>query len=198
MNCNLPVYREAYKQFEGTPRNIWSVLWLLERYVNAAIAQLDRVRETVEQISDYHGTWLLDQILLDIHYYFICWDKTQNLLERLNEVYPDPKMERLWQGFRLVCRPFNDARNHLEHIDERLARNPNETGTIQGDVFVFADERFDISEAGLKVLTDMYEEVINILALRNRDGQPFSLEEYDRLPWKPSVSRELPGRRPNK
>lgn len=198
MNCDLPVYREAYKQFQGTPREIWSVLWLLERYVNAAIAQLDRVRETVGQISDYQGTWLLDQILADVHYYFICWDKAQNLLKRLNQVYPDPKMERLWHGFYSICRPFNDARNHLEHIDERLARNPNETGTIQGDVFVFASERFDISEAGLKALTDTYEEAVNILTLRNSNGQPFSLEEYDRLPWKPSLLRELPGRRPKK
>ena len=107
MNCELSVYREAYKHFEGTPRDVWSVLWLLERYVNAAIAQLDRVRETSEQISDYHGTWLLDQMLLDIHYYFVCWDKAQNLLEQLSQVYNDPKMKRLW----LECRqaPIRDA-----------------------------------------------------------------------------------------
>src|SRR5207247_1713471 len=46
MNCDLPVYREAYKLFEGTPREVWSVLWLFERYVNGAIAQIDRIRDT--------------------------------------------------------------------------------------------------------------------------------------------------------
>jgi hypothetical protein len=61
MNCDIPVYREAHKLSQGTPHEIWFPLWLLERYVNAAISQIYRVRETTRQISDYHGTWLLDQ-----------------------------------------------------------------------------------------------------------------------------------------
>ena len=40
MNCNVPVYREAYKLSQGTRHEIWSPLWLLERHVNAAISQI--------------------------------------------------------------------------------------------------------------------------------------------------------------
>ena len=58
MNCKLPVYREAYKLFLGTPSEVWHPL--LERYVNTAIVQLDRIRETTEQ-----GTGLLARLLRD-------------------------------------------------------------------------------------------------------------------------------------
>ena len=122
MNCNVPVYREAYKLSQGTRHEIWSPLWLLERHVNAAISQIARIRETTNQTSEYHGTWLLDQILVDIHFYFICWDKAQILLKRLAEVHGDPNLKNLWLKFEPVCKLFNDARNHLEHIDERLAK----------------------------------------------------------------------------
>jgi hypothetical protein len=195
MNCELTVYREAFKLFQGRPQQVWSVVWLLERYVNGAIAQLDRARETVQQMSDYHGTWLLDQLLLDIHFYFICWDKAQKLVEQLTKVKPDPNLEQVWVKFKPLCKPFTRARNNLEHIDRELAHNPSETGSLGGDVFIFAGKRFDISGNGLKVLTDMYEEVINALTIVDASGKPFSLDAYQRLPWKPSIRREPPGHR---
>jgi|HubBroStandDraft_6_1064221.scaffolds.fasta_scaffold245842_2 hypothetical protein len=195
MNCNLPVYREAYKLFEGTPREVWSVLWLLERYVNGAIAQIDRIHETTHQMSEYHRTWLHDQLFLDVHSYFICWDKAQNLLKHLVKVHPDPNLLQLWERLRLFCKPFNDSRNHLEHIDERLAKNPNETGSLAGDFFIFAGERFDISDQGLNALTGAYEEVIRMITVVDASGQSLPPDQYERLPWKPTIGRELPGRR---
>jgi len=181
MNVDLPIYREAYKQFQGAPREVWSALWLLERYVNAAISQLDRVREAIDTAWNYSGTWSLDQLLVDLHFYFICWDKAQNLLGRLVTVHADPRLEHLWSAFKPVCKPFNDARNHLEHIDERLACNPDQTGHIQGDTFLFAGEKFDVSPSGLKLLTDMYEEVVNILTIVKSSGESFTPEEWAAL-----------------
>jgi hypothetical protein len=195
MNYELPIYREAHKLFEGMPSEHWSVIWVLERYVNGAISQLDRIRRTLDQGGGYNGTWLLDQIGLDVHSYFICWDKAQNLLRQLVRVHPNAELAKIWAEFEPICRPFNDARNHLEHIDERLARDPRNTGAVQGDFFVIAGERFDVSQAGLKLLTDMYEEVINIITLRINGRQP-SLEEYRQLDFKPTIRREAMERRP--
>jgi hypothetical protein len=114
---------------------------------------------------------------------------------RLANVHADPKLKRLSDSFKPVCRPFNDARNHLEHIDERLARNPTETGSLQGEFFVFAGVRFDISESGLRALTNVYEEVIRVITMVDSSGQPFTSDAYDRLEWKPTIRREAPGRR---
>jgi hypothetical protein len=183
MNVNLPIYRGAFKQFSGTSRRVWSPLWLLERYVNAAISQLNLVRQSIDAGWNYSGTWSLDQLLVDLHFYFICWDKAQNLLNRLAMIHGDPRLRDLWSAFEPACKPFNDARNHLEHIDERL-----ETGSIQGDVFFFAGERFDASQASLKLLTDMYEEVVNILTIVKSSGQAFSPDEWAALK-KPALQR---------
>src|SRR5262245_35298591 len=160
----------------------------LERYVNAAISQLDRVRQSIDAGWNYSGTWSLDQLLVDLHFYFICWDKAQNLLNRLAMIHGDPRLRDLWSAFQPACKPFNDARNHLEHIDERLERNPDETGSIQGEVFFFAGERFDTSQASLKLLTDMYEEVVNILTIVKSSGQAFSPDEWAALK-KPALQR---------
>lgn len=150
MNYKLPVYREAHKLFEGMPSEQWSVIWVLERYVNGAISQLDRIHRTLNEGWGYNGTWLLDQIGLDVHSYFICWDKAQNLLRQLVRVHPNPELAKIWAEFEPICRPFNDARNHLEHIDERLARYPRNTGAVQGDFFVIAGDRFDISQSWIE------------------------------------------------
>lgn len=195
MNCDLPVYREAYKLFGGRSPEVWSTLWLLERYVNGAIAQIDRISETTRQISEYRGTWLLDQILIDVHSYFIYWDKAQILIKHLAKIWPDPNLVRLWERFQPVCKPFNDARNHLEHIDDRLAIKPNETGSLASGTFIFAGEAFDISDQGLSALTEAYEEIIRIMTIVDASGEPCSPEEHHRLSWKPTITRLPPDRR---
>jgi hypothetical protein len=163
MNIELPIYREAYHEFSSMPRNVWAPYWLLERYVNAGISQIDRIRDAIETMAKYSGTWSLDQLTVDVHFYFICWDKAEILLNRLGEVHGDSRLVALSARFKAIAKPFNDARNHMEHIDERVQRDPSYTGHIAGDYFMMAGERFDVSEKGLKLLTDMYEEVVHII-----------------------------------
>lgn len=185
VNLDLPVYREAYHHFSSMPRKVWSSFWLLERYVNAAISQIDRIRQTLEGSWGYSGTWSLDQITVDVHFYFICWDKAQNMLEHLASIHGDSRLKTLWATFQTVSKPFNDARNHMEHIDERIERDPSFTGHIAGDKFAMAGQTFDVSEAGLKLLTDMYEEVVHIVltedpATRSDGHDPWA--NFPRLP----------------
>lgn len=194
MNYELPVYREAFKMNQSMPMDEWALLWLLERYVNGAVAQLDRIARSLDDSFEYDGTWLLDQIGLDVHYYFICWDKARNLLKQLASIHSNPEMSEIWGQFYSICRPFNDARNHLEHIDERLQRDPKNTGSMAGNYFAIAGERFDITQAGLKLLTDMYEDVIFMLTLRIDDRRP-TLDEFHLHTPRPTVHREAMTRR---
>jgi hypothetical protein len=66
-------------------------------------------------------------------------------------------------------RPYRTARNHLEHIEERI-RPPylGDFGNLSNDIYTFGGERFDISRTGLTIFTDAYEELISILRTRKR------------------------------
>jgi hypothetical protein len=59
---------------------------------------------------------------------------------------------------------------------------------------VNAGDHFDISQAGLKLLTEMYEEVIKIITVCV-DGRQSTLEEYRQLDFKPTIRREAMERR---
>jgi len=113
---------------------------------------------------------LMLTLFLDIHFYFVCYDKAQNLLKHFAQIDGDPKLDNLWQTFESKFRPFNDARNHLEHIETRIKKKYlSDLGNLYKDTFTFGGERFDISASGLKMLTDAYEKVIGILRLRPKD-----------------------------
>lgn len=145
-------------------------LLVLEKYVNGAILQWDRIqtdKRTLPGLGPGVDGTLMLTLFLDIHFYFICYDKAQNLLEYLVKNDGDPKLDNLWQTLRPKFKPFNDARNILEHIETKMKKEYlSDFGNLANDTFTFGGERFDISSSGLKILTDAYEEVVGILHSR--------------------------------
>jgi len=147
-------------------------LLILERYVNGTILQWDRIqidkRELLRPSLGVNRRLMLT-LFLDIHFYFICYDKAQNLLESFVKANSDPKLDSLWQRLRPKFKPFNDARNILEHIETRIKRKYlSDFGNLVNDTFTFGGKHFDISESGLKILTNAYEQVVSFLEPRGR------------------------------
>lgn len=144
-------------------------LWFLEKYVNGATIQWNRIQETRRALPGpgpgVDGT-LMQALFLDIHFYFVCYDKAQNLLEHFAALDGDLELNNLWQTIGPQFRPFNDARNHLEHIEERIARGVSDLGNLEKETYTFDGERFDVSASGLRILTDAYEQVVHILRSR--------------------------------
>ncbi|NIO86048.1 MAG: hypothetical protein GTN53_36270 [Candidatus Aminicenantes bacterium] len=145
-------------------------LCILEKYVNRTIIQWNRIQESKELLPGPGpgvDQTLMEYLFSDIHFYFICYDKAQNLLENLAKADGDPKLDNLWQTFKPKFKPFNDARNHLEHIETRITKKYlMDFGNLEDDTFTFGGERFDISVSGLKILTDAYEQVVDIFKAR--------------------------------
>ena len=152
-------------------------LLTLEKYVNGAIIQWNRIqadnRALLGQFNSVDRT-LMETLFLDIHFYFICYEKVQNLLKCLAETDGDSKLNNLWQILKPKFKPFNDARNILEHIETRInKKNLSDFGNLRNDTFSFAGKQFDISASGLKLLTNAYEQVVGILRSRPKNyGMP--------------------------
>ncbi len=145
-------------------------LMMLEKYVNGAIIQWNRIQLDKKALPG-KGPGVDQQIILtlflDIHFYFVCYDKSQNLVEYLASTEGDPKLNELWQELKRKFKPFNDARNHLEHIETRITKDYlSDFGNLENETFTFGGECFDVSETGLRLLTDAYEQVIAILRSR--------------------------------
>lgn len=161
---------------------------MLERYVNGAIMQHQRVQESIRTICAPKGAAkaiYLEMIAINVHLYLICYDKARNFIESISKIDGDPKLKTLWGTLSPQFEPFRIARNRLEHVDGRLPKTP----AVHGDTFVFDDLRCDISAAGLKMLTDAYEEFIRMLSIVDSSGQRLSPEEYAQLSWKPEINQ---------
>ena len=65
-------------------------------------------------------------------------------------------------NFEVRC---GDARNHLEHIEERLYRKKYlaDLGNLKGSSFTFGGMSFDISGNALSIFTGAYEKLLSIL-----------------------------------
>jgi len=106
----------------------------------------------------------METLFLDVHFYFVCFDKAQSLVHFLAVESCGPKPKEIWAGSKADFRPYNDARNHIEHVESRIKReNHRDLGNMVGSTDTFSGEKFDIGAAGLKRLTAVYEKVVEAL-----------------------------------
>ncbi len=119
------------------------------------------------------------QILMDIHYYFICWAMIHKMVGHLLKAIPAPKAKDVWKSLEPQIRRFRDGRNELEHLVERLPGGENvrgvfmpwNLGRLTAHYFEFNDDTWNISRARFEVLTDSIEELV--MGIRE-----FMLERY--------------------
>lgn len=166
----MVLYREAIYLMDRTSWEASVALTILEKYVNGAIIQRERI-ETDKSALPGPGPGVDHRLMLtlfpDVHFYFICLDKARSLFRRIAETDEDPLLQNLWNRFEPRFRPYRRARNHLEHIEERIRPTYlRDFGNLTDDIYTFGGERFDISRTGLGIFTDAYEELISILRTR--------------------------------
>jgi len=161
------------KEWYGHTPEAFMAFLSFQRYVNGTIIQWDRIQVDKKALpgqSKEEYIKLMITLFLDVHFYFICYDKASKLLKHFVELEDETKLNCLWQKFGPKFKPFRIARNHLEHIHERVTRDYMwDFGNIKGDTYTFGGESFDIGKAGLKILTDAYEEVVDILCSRPKN-----------------------------
>jgi len=178
----------------------------LENYVNGAIMQTARLersrraidkklRETMNSIKDAKYTnksskkdFSLVKLHCDYHFYFICIGQISKFLKRLCEELSDPDLKRVYT--KLKRRFDKDVRNDLEHLDERaigMKRKQyighiSDFGNFPGDSFSFNGKEFPVNKGKLKELTQIYEEVIDVLYKNygSKDPHFVLMEQRDR------------------
>jgi len=166
------------------------LLDLLEKYVNGSIIQQYRIQYIIEYMHNEHkeraekfkrgehvspgvNSSLMQTLFMDVHFYLICFDKVQNLIKKLSKVEKHPELKKFWQELEPKFKPYNDMRNNLEHIEERLtSENLIDFGNLNDNNYSFGGKKIDIGEDSLNFIRDSYEHVHDILGL--------PLNAYDR------------------
>jgi methionine synthase II (cobalamin-independent) len=56
-------------------------------------------------------------------------------------------------------RKYNDFRNHLEHIDDRLNKGVTDLGNLGGTTFSFDDKSFEVGEAQRREMEEIFNDI---------------------------------------
>lgn len=141
----------------------------MERYVNAAILQRMRLDEDGRLLAEllHRGPTRLEVIetmgraFADVHFFLICGDKVHGLFEYIVAMEHNRDMRTVWRKKRLKLEAFRDARDVLEHMDERVKLGELNSGgmLVNGVTFSIGDKVIDVGPKALVGLTGAYEEL---------------------------------------
>ena len=155
----------------------WTLLQLMERYVNAAIVQRARLDEDHRLFQELIGRRQLPTRLevaehmargfADVHFFIICGDKIHGLSEHIVSIEHDRAIRTVWRKKRVKLDAFRVSRDVLEHMDERIAKRgePNSGGFLMnGVMYSIGDQTIDVGPSALSVLTSAYAELCDAAA----------------------------------
>jgi hypothetical protein len=171
---------------------------LLMQYVNGAIIQHARINQG-QQLSNrslllnsihkpegqaYWDSWLcrLQSEFLDIHYYAICLDKIEKLYRQVMELVAPlarnaaspseirSKRLRAENQLREAIQPAAEARDYLEHINEKIATSNYDGLRTESNDTSFrltygkGEEQVTVDMGNIVRLKQAYEALIDYLA----------------------------------
>jgi len=188
---------------------LFLLLHSLEKYVNGAIIEMNRLEKTRKNITkklsklrqnidtprrkDFQLTYLG----CDTHFYFICIDKCYKLIAQLSLELGDNEIKKLKTKLNKVF-DIATIRNHLEHIEDRcrgylnlkdkklnIKKPISDFGNFAGDDFSFNNQKYPSGKKSLEELKNIYLELIKILDERARKDPRFvekiKMEERNKL-----------------
>jgi hypothetical protein len=141
-------------------------------YLNGARHQLVRIRDTKERLrgiearlprmtddEQREAVLSLPNEFVDTHFYLVAVDKAVKLLGALVRAEDDVVLAAIWSKHRSGFKSFVDARNHLEHIDERVDRFGPDLGRFEGEDWVLQESRYSVGIDGFARVLDAFEEI---------------------------------------
>jgi hypothetical protein len=147
-----------------------NLILYIENYVNMATVQFqrmqensieavqltkDNVKETLEKRIVY------SRIMADQHFFLNCIDKVYQMSKRLAEnAIDDQQLEQITTGFK-DQQYYRDARNHFEHMDDRLIKTDWFRSPVNfNNVITLDGVGFPLDERSLIPLYSLYEKII--------------------------------------
>jgi len=188
---------------------LFLLLYSLEKYVNGAIIEMNRLEKTRKNITKKllnlkqnistprkRDFWLT-YLSCDTHFYFICIDKCYKLITQLAIELKDKEINKLKIRLNKVF-DIATIRNHLEHIEDRckgylnlkdkrqnIKKHISDFGNFAGDDFSFNNKKYPTGKRSLKELKNIYLELIKILDKKARKDPKFvekvKMEERNKL-----------------
>lgn len=188
---------------------LFLLLHSLEKYVNGAIIEMNRLEKTRKNITkklsnlsqdintprkkDFQLTYLA----CDTHFFFICIDKCYKLITQLSLELNDNEIKKLKTTLNKVF-DIATVRNHLEHIEDRcrgylnlkdkkqnIKKHISDFGNFAGDDFSFNNKKYPSGKKSLEELKNIYLDLIKILDARARKDPKFvekiKMEERNEL-----------------
>jgi hypothetical protein len=171
---------QVYLEFDRLYRYLekdkitFELILQMERYVNMASVQLQRLRNDEKEMVASPGGPIDDNKLEkkiafdkyhgDLHFFITCVDKVYKTAIRLNKHLSNPGLNDIIKEYKKLD-SFRDVRNFLEHFDERISSNPNFRSTINSINYYYGTEKDQvfIGKEALNPVYKMYESIIDIL-----------------------------------
>jgi hypothetical protein len=181
---------------------LFLLLSYLEKYVNGAIIEMNRLEKTRRNIikglsslknigahrKPRNKDFQLTYLACDTHFFFICIDKCHKLINQLSLELNDKDVEKLKVRLNKIF-DIKTVRNHLEHIEKRcigyLSRKDEKKkklkqiqdfGNFIGDNFSFNNKKFQSNRKSLEELKNIYRELIKILHDKYASKDPRFIE----------------------
>lgn len=181
---------------------LFLLLSCLEKYVNGAIIEMNRLEKTrkgiIKKLSGLRSMetgqkrrnkdFQLTYLACDTHFFFICIDKCYKLITQLSLELNDVEITALKTRLNKIF-DITTVRNHLEHIDDRCKgylslkdkkekrkKHIQDFGNFIGDDFSFNNKKFPSNRKSLKELKGIYQDLIKIVHNRFASRDPVFIE----------------------
>lgn len=190
---------------ERKNRELFLLLFTLEKYINGAIIEMNRLEKTRKSIkrllsiskdekyrNSIKKSFQLNYLHCDTHFFFICIDKCYKLIDQLSLELNDKDVKKLKIRLNKI---FNvvTVRNHLEHIEDRCKgylslkdkrikkqRHIQDFGNFIGNDFSFNGKKFPSDRRSLEELKKIYQDLIKILHSKYASKDPNFIERMKR------------------
>ncbi len=108
----------------------------------------------VRQINNRY--WSIPQrtLFVDIHFYFVSGALIDLAVKKLQNEINDQELNDIGDKYSQVLKDLNDARNNIEHMDERIDRGISELGNITDGRYYFNGRYYELYFDQIRELRD--------------------------------------------
>jgi len=149
-------------------------LWALAEYVDRARVEFDRIQNgqmlylqlIKEGSSDGEKRMEAGTALsCDVHYLMICLDKIQVMLNLLNRHLPIKKkvLKPVMMPMENWSKRYDEVRNYLEHIDQRIERGEPVNGTITEKSYDIGPYHVKIDKSAKDEMSELLDDLLSVL-----------------------------------
>jgi len=156
--------RKARLQFVRIRQDVTKIEALFRALENEALSIIKGSGSPAASISQQKDVEPGLALFADVHFLLNCLDKVDILIRMLESLLPtNQKLMLVRASHANTLKEWNDFRNHLEHIDERVRRGVSDLGNLGNDLFTFDGKALDIGPACQKEFGDIFSETLTAL-----------------------------------